>query len=109
MTEAKNNERGGRRLVQGVVVSDRMQQTITVVIDRTYRHPKYGKYVRKSKKYHAHDEDSVARIGDLVELVQCRPLSRLKRWRLLRVVTKGSGAQAAVNEAGVQALVGGER
>jgi small subunit ribosomal protein S17 len=97
MTDTNQNQsseadgaRNQRRVVEGLVTSDRMQKTITVLVERTYKHPKYKKYVRKSDKYHAHDEKGDAKIGDRVEIAACRPLSRLKRWRLVRVVEKAS-------------------
>lgn len=83
-------ERSRRKLLQGVVISDRMQKTISVNVERVYRHPKYGKFVRRHKKYHAHDENGDAHPGDLVEIMECRPLSKLKRFRLVRVVTKAA-------------------
>lgn len=84
--------RNSRRTVEGTVTSDKMAKTITVLVNRTYRHPKYGKYLRKQVKYHAHDEESLAKIGDQVEIVECRPTSRLKRWRLVRIVEKANAA-----------------
>lgn len=75
-----------RQTLIGRVTSDKMTKTITVQVERTYKHPKYGKYVRRDKRYHAHDEGEVAGVGDLVELALTRPLSKLKRWRLVRVV-----------------------
>ncbi len=82
MTTTRNR----RRIVEGVVTSEKMAKTITVLVTRTYRHAKYGKYLRKHKKYHAHDERGEAHVGDRVEIEECRPMSRLKRFRLLRVV-----------------------
>lgn len=84
-----NDTRTSRRTIEGVVTSDKMAKTITVVVVRTYKHPKYGKYMRVRKKYHAHDEKGEAKTGDRVELMACRPLSRLKRWRLVRVIERG--------------------
>lgn len=84
-----NETRNARRTIEGVVTSDKMAKTITVVVVRTYKHPKYGKYLRVRKKYHAHDEKGEAKTGDKVELMACRPLSRLKRWRLVRVIERG--------------------
>jgi len=75
-----------RATLIGRVTSDKMAKTITVKVERTFKHPKYGKYVRRDKRYHAHDEGEVAGIGDLVEIAATRPLSKLKRWRLVRVV-----------------------
>lgn len=78
--------RNKRRTLQGTVTSTKMSNTITVLVKRTFQHPKYGKFVRKSKRYHAHDEGEVAKVGDEVEIVAARPMSKLKRWRLVRVV-----------------------
>ncbi|MBL8862719.1 MAG: 30S ribosomal protein S17 [Planctomycetes bacterium] len=88
MTTTRNR----RRTTEGTVTSDKMAKTITVLVTRTYRHPKYGKYLRRQVKYHAHDEDGLAKTGDRVELVECRPMSRLKRWRLVRVVERATAA-----------------
>ncbi len=84
-----------RKTLQGIVVSDRMQKTITVDVERVFRHPKYGKYVRRHKKYHAHDENRDAHIGDVVEIAECRPLSKLKRWRLVSVIERAAYAATA--------------
>lgn len=84
MTATRNQ----RRSVEGIVTSNKMLKTITVLVERTFKHPKYKKYVRKQKKYHAHDEEGLAKIGDRVEIVECRPMSKLKRWRLVRIVEK---------------------
>jgi small subunit ribosomal protein S17 len=74
------------RCVQGIVVSDSMAKTLVVKTERLVQHTKYRKYVRKHTKYYAHDEASEAAVGDLVELEMCRPLSKLKRWNLKRIV-----------------------
>jgi len=100
-------ERTRRRTVEGIVTSDKMTQTITVLVERTYKHPKYGKYIRKAKKYHAHDEEGTAKTGDLVEIAECRPISKLKRWRLVRVVRAGAVAGGTVNFAADTAATGG--
>lgn len=81
-------QNAARKMRQGVVVSDARDKTITVRIDTAQSHPRYGKIVRRSKKLHAHDENNEAAVGDLVQLVECRPLSRQKRWRLVEVVEK---------------------
>lgn len=70
------------RTVSGVVVSDRMDKTITVVVERKVQHPVYGKIIRRSSKLHAHDEDNACRTGDTVTVVECRPLSKTKTWML---------------------------
>ncbi|MCS7178948.1 MAG: 30S ribosomal protein S17 [Anaerolineae bacterium] len=69
-----------RKRLVGRVVSDKMQKTVVVQVERTRRHPLYGKVVRVRKKYYAHDEENTCRTGDLVRIVESRPLSRLKRW-----------------------------
>jgi small subunit ribosomal protein S17 len=89
MTTETEQQRNKRRRIVGTVVSNKMDKTITVLVERTYKHPKYGKYVRKHERYHAHDEKNETGPGDKVELMECRPLSRLKRFRLVRVTEKG--------------------
>jgi len=81
------NERSTRRKSrQGVVVSDKTDKTVVVKVERTVTHPLYKKVIRRSKKYHAHDEENTCKVGDVVRIMECRPISRLKRWRLLEVV-----------------------
>lgn len=72
-----------RRILQGVVVSDKGQKTIVVRVDRTYLHPLLQKTLRKSKKYHAHDEDNQFKTGDKVRIRECPPKSKLKRWEVI--------------------------
>ena len=102
-------ERNKRRVLIGTVVSTKGAKTIIVEVERTYRHPKYGKFVRKKKKYMAHDEAEVAQNEDKVELVATRPLSKRKRWRLSQIVQKADGTVATVHdsaETSVQATLG---
>jgi len=80
--------RNARRVMIGTVASAKTAKTITIEVQRTFKHAKYGKYVRKRKRYMAHDEKSEARAGDTVEIEATRPISKRKRWRLLRVVTR---------------------
>ena len=94
--------RGKRHRMRGVVVSDRAAKTITVRVTRRRPHPKYGKQVRHDRKIHAHDENDEARIGDVVEIVECRPMSRTKRWRLIGVI-KRNPDQAVATSAQPQA------
>lgn len=75
-----------RKTVQGKVVSDSMSKTLVVETERLVRHPKYHKYMRKYTKYYAHDETEQAAVGDIVELSMCRPLSKLKRWKLKEII-----------------------
>jgi small subunit ribosomal protein S17 len=79
-------ERGNRKSLEGVVVSDKMDKTRVIKVTRSVLHPFYKKVMTKSKKFHAHDEANEAHEGDLVEIVSTRPLSKLKRWRIVRVV-----------------------
>ena len=82
----ENQERGGRKLRRGKVTSDRMDKSIVVDVIRKYRHPLYKKVVRDNTTYHAHDEKNQARTGDLVEIMETRPISKTKRWRLVKVI-----------------------
>ena len=81
-------EQRGARTLTGRVVSNKMQKTIAVEIERLVRHPTYGKYIRRTTKLLAHDEDGSSREGDLVVITPCRPMSRHKSWRLLEIVQK---------------------
>jgi len=80
----------GARILTGRVVSHKMQKTIAVEIERLIKHPTYGKYIRRTTKLLAHDENGASREGDLVIITPCRPLSRRKSWRLLEVVQKAA-------------------
>jgi small subunit ribosomal protein S17 len=80
------------RKVIGRVVSDKMDKTITVLVDRYVRHPIYQKYMRRSTKYHAHDEENTCRQGDVVAIEQCRPLAKTKSWRLAEVLERARGS-----------------
>ncbi|QCZ94854.1 30S ribosomal protein S17 [Salinimonas iocasae] len=76
------------RTVQGRVVSNKMDKTITVMVERFVKHPIYGKFIRRSTKLHAHDESNTANQGDIVTVRECRPLSKNKTWTLVEVVEK---------------------
>lgn len=76
------------RVLQGRVTSDKMDKTVTVMIERKVKHPLYGKFIRRSTKVHAHDEANECGIGDTVLVEQCRPLSKSKTWRLVKIVNK---------------------
>ena len=84
-----------RKVLLGEVVSDRMNKTVTVLVGRRVRHPIYERVVRRSKKYHAHDEQNQCRVGDVVRIVETRPLSRTKRWRLQEIVRRRVDATSA--------------
>ena len=81
-------ERNSRRVLRGLVTSDKMTQTIVFTVTRTKQHPLYGRTMKSSKKYKAHDEHSEAGIGDTVEVMACRPISKEKSWRLVRIIEK---------------------
>ncbi len=81
-------EKGNRKSMTGTVVSDKMDKTIVVAVDFTYKHPLYKKILRKLKKYKAHDENNEARIGDKVLISETRPLSKTKRWKLVEIIKK---------------------
>jgi small subunit ribosomal protein S17 len=84
--------RGVRKMRKGTVVSDKSAKTIVVSVTRRIRHPIYGKEITVSRKYHAHDEKGEAKIGDTVRIMECRPMSRLKRWRLVEVIARADAA-----------------
>lgn len=81
-------ERNSRRVLRGKVTSDKMTQTIVFTVTRTKQHPLYGRTMKSSKKYKAHDEHQEAGIGDTVEVMACRPISKEKSWRLVRILEK---------------------
>jgi len=83
--QAKNT-----RTVTGRVVSDKMDKTVTVLVERKVPHPIYGKYVKRSTKFHAHDESNECQMGDTVSIEECRPLSKNKSWRLVKVLERAS-------------------
>lgn len=87
-----STQRGVRKERVGVVVGDAMDKTVVVRVERRYRHPVYGKELTEFKKCYVHDEKDESRAGDVVRIVETRPLSRLKRWRLVEIMTKGKGA-----------------
>jgi small subunit ribosomal protein S17 len=83
-----SEQAASNRTLQGRVVSNKMDKTITVLVERQVQHPIYGKFIRRSTKVHAHDENNECRAGDMVVVEQCRPLSKTKTWRLVRVVER---------------------
>ncbi len=89
------NTRGLRKERHGVVISDRMQKTVVVSLERTVMHPKYMKFLRRRTRVKAHDENNQCHIGDRVLIVECRPLSRDKRWRVSKVLERAKTMEAA--------------
>ena len=81
-----------RRVLQGVVVSDKADKTITVLVERRVMHPVYKKIIRRSKRYHAHDEANNCKIGDSVRIEECRPISKSKSWKVVEDSAAGAGA-----------------
>ena len=91
-------ERGRRKVLQGRVRSDKMQKTIVVEVERLVKHPRYGKHIRRRTRLYVHDENEEAREGDIVEVMQTRPLSKTKHWRLVRVVRRAGEKPARAEE-----------
>ena len=81
-------ERSSRKVRTGVVVPDKRQNTVTVAIELQYPHPKYGKIVKKTRKLHAHDESFEAKMGDTVKIMETKPISKSKRWRVTEVIER---------------------
>ena len=88
MNEKVNEKAKVSNAMTGRVVSNKMDKSITVLIERSVRHPLYNKYIKRSTKMHAHDESNECNEGDLVQIQQCRPLSKTKSWRLVKVIEK---------------------
>ena len=86
--ETKTAERNLRKIRTGVVRGNKMDKTITVAVERRVKHPIYGKFVKKTTRFHAHDEKNECTVGDIVKIMETRPLSKTKRWRLVEVVEK---------------------
>ncbi len=83
-------EKKTKRTVTGKVISNKMDKTITVLIERKVKHPLYGKFVKRSTKLHVHDENNECNEGDFVAINECRPLSKTKSWKLVRIIEKAS-------------------
>ena len=86
--EQPTTDRGARKTRTGLVVSDKMQKTVVVAIERRVPHPVYGKMVTRTKRLKAHDEENSAKVGDTVRIVETRPLSKDKRWRLVEIIDR---------------------
>jgi len=92
-------ERKDRRVLSGTVASTKAKNTITVEVERTYKHARYGKFVRARKRYMAHDSEEAAAMGDLVEITATRPLSKRKRWRVEEIVQKATPGRGVAGRA----------
>lgn len=86
--QSADDSRSRRKVRIGVVVSDKSDKTVTVVVERRFAHPLYGKGVKRNKKYHAHDENNEFRTGDVVRIMETRPLSKTKRWRVVELIER---------------------
>jgi small subunit ribosomal protein S17 len=97
-------DRGQRRVVEGVVTSDKMNKTRRVELPRLVKHARYGKYIKRRTVCHVHDEKNESHMGDRVEIMESRPLSKTKHWRLVRIVAKAATAAPPVEAVGVPVL-----
>ena len=86
-----------KRILTGTVVSDKTDKTVTVLVERKVKHPLYGKIIRRSKRYHAHDEDNAYKTGERVRIEETRPISKTKTWRVLDRLQAGKGAAVEAN------------
>ena len=85
-----NENKSGQRTVEGRVVSNKMDKTVTVLVERQVKHALYGKYIKRSTKLHAHDEDGSCQEGDVVRLVETRPVSKTKNWRVVEILARAA-------------------
>jgi small subunit ribosomal protein S17 len=90
MNEVAATETTQLRTVQGRVLSNKMDKTVTIIIERLVKHALYGKYIRRSTKLHAHDADNACKEGDIVRVAECRPLSKTKNWRVVEIVARAA-------------------
>ncbi len=104
---AQNAPYGRRKVLEGVVVSDKMQKTVVVAVERLARHPLYKKTIRKVKKYKVHDEENACRVGDRVRIVETRPLSKTKRWRVVEILKRAEQVEVPAEAVDLELL--GER
>ena len=98
-TEKSEENRGRRRSATGMVTSDAMQKTITVRLERRIKHPAFGKYLRRGTTCKVHDENEIAKVGDVVEIMETRPISKTKNWRLVSVVKSLDSGKETKKEA----------
>jgi small subunit ribosomal protein S17 len=93
--EQQTEKTSGRRVV-GRVVSNKMNKSVTVAVERLIKHPTYGKFIRRTSKYVAHDEDNACKPGDVVAIVECRPISKTKAWRVVEIVASAPPEEEAL-------------
>ncbi len=87
-----------KKVLNGIVVSNKMDKTIVVLVERKVKHPLYGKYLRRFSKMYAHDSENACHVGDLVLIKQCRPLSKTKHWSLIKIVTSVASENSALED-----------
>ncbi len=107
-TSPATTPRSGRKTEVGMVTTDKMDKTRRVEVTSLYPHPKYGKLLKRRTVCHAHDETNQTHVGDLVEIIESRPKSKLKRWDLVRIVQRNTAVAAAAGETADQTASGGE-
>ena len=88
MTDTAQQKRGRVRTQQGTVVSDKADKTVTVAVTRLVKHPRYGKYIRRSSTFQVHDPNSAVQLGDTVMIAQCRPISKNKSWKVFKLINR---------------------
>ena len=88
MTDTAQQKRGMARTLVGTVVSDKADKTVTVAVTRLVKHPRYGKYIRRTTKFHVHDPNGSVQLGDTVQIAQCRPVSKTKSWRVSKLINR---------------------
>ena len=88
MTDTAQQKRGMARTLVGTVVSDKADKTVTVAVTRLVKHPRYGKYIRRTTKFHVHDPNGSVQLGDTVQIAQCRPISKTKSWRVFKLINR---------------------
>ncbi len=88
MTDTAQQRRGMARTLVGTVVSDKADKTVTVAVTRLVKHPRYGKYIRRTTKFHVHDPNASVQLGDTVQIAQCRPVSKTKSWRVSKLINR---------------------
>lgn len=96
MTDVVEQVKGRRKELVGRVISNKMQKTVVVAVEKTRHHPLYKRAIRLTKKYYAHDEGDALQVGDVVRIIETRPLSKLKRWRVAEVMHKTAGAAVEI-------------
>ncbi len=93
MAQTNQQRQGGLRTLTGTVISDKADKTVTVAVTRLVKHPRYGKYIRRTSRLHVHDPKSSVQVGDKVQIAQCRPISKTKSWRIFKLIERPETAE----------------